>query len=197
MLWSTLNTLLCKTFVISSLPTSSPPHRPCRLVLLHIYIDDEQTYILTWLKKTYYYCYHYHNRQLNSTQQPNNYCWYATKQPTTNSRVVPPTVPLLLLLQCSPMCTYICNFVCLHLSRILFTPNLLVIRQQLLATSPTPPLQPLTNNISLSSEQNGNKICNILLCIAFCFVCLIMMMMALKMDVKAVGSFYYENFVSI
>lgn len=108
MLWSTLNTLLCKTFVISSLPTSSPPHRRCCLVLLHIYIDDEQTYILTWLKKTtYYYCYHYHNRQLNSTQQPNNYCWYATKQPTTNSRVVPPTVPLLLLLQCSPMCTYI------------------------------------------------------------------------------------------
>lgn len=51
MLWSTLNTLLCKTFVISSLPTSSPPHRRCRLVLLHIYIDDEQTYILTWLKK--------------------------------------------------------------------------------------------------------------------------------------------------
>lgn len=105
MLWSTLNTLLCKTFVISSLPTSSPPHRRCRLVLLHIYWWWTNVHT-NLAKKTYYYCYHYHNRQLNSTQQPNNYCWYATKQPTTNSRVVPPTVPLLLLLQCSPMCTY-------------------------------------------------------------------------------------------
>lgn len=133
-----------------------------------------------------------------TTNQPSNQTNYLLQ---TRTPVL--CHPLCRCFYCSnvTLCVYICYVVCLHLSRILFTPNLLVIRQQLLATSPTPIPSPqsLTNNISLSSEQNGNKIFNILLCIAFCFVCLIMMMMmiTLKMDVKAVGSFYYENFVSI